>query len=190
MSPLPEKKDRKIALVVIDVQKKFTGGNVTADSSSAQIDTINEATALFHKYDRPVIFVHYDGPCDCSPYLDDGGDDYLQGTTSDERDIIVHKQHMNSFRDTKLAEIVKGCGCDCVLLTGMVTQYCVMGTYFGAFDHDLCPYLLEGGTISTESHIDKCSYEVCKTFTMEDVRDNLASTAVGDFSGFKGAEYP
>jgi nicotinamidase-related amidase len=188
--PMPEKKDRKIALVVIDVQRKFTGGSITAKGNDEAIKTINQAVEEFHKNDRPVIFVHYDGPCECSVYDKNDGDEYLHGIRSDPRNITVHKHKMNSFIETKLAEVVKKCGCDSILLTGMVTQYCVIGTYFGAFEYDICPYMLIGGTIATEKKYDDAAYTICKTFDMDEVRLNLTSTKTPDFTEIRGSDHP
>jgi len=186
---LPEKKDRKIALVVIDVQRKFTGGSIKEQGNQATIENINKVTAMFHEKDRPVIFVYYDGPCECSAYSKDDGDEYLHGIMSDPRDIIVHKDRMNSFVGSRLAEVIKECGCDSILLAGMVTQFCVIGTYYGAFEHNISPYLLRGGTIATDEKYDEAAYVLCKTFTMEDVKDNLWETKIPESIKMFGSEH-
>lgn len=190
MMALPNKKDRKIALTVIDVQRKFTGGSISDGGNHESINAINEAVKVFHENERPVIFIHYDGPCECSQYNKDDGDEYLHGIESDSRNIIVHKHRMNSFIGTKLADVVKECGCDSVLLAGMVTQYCVMGTYYGAFEYNISPYLLVGGTISTDNNLNSAAYAICKTFTMEDVMENLRTTKISGFKSMCGSEYP
>ncbi|MDR2698286.1 MAG: isochorismatase family protein [Candidatus Methanoplasma sp.] len=186
---LPEKKERKIALVVVDVQRKFTGGSIPEKGSKDAIEVINKAAAMFRKSGRPVIFIYYDGPCHCAVYNKDDGDEYLHGIISDPRDILVHKEHMNSFKDTKLAEAVRECGCDSILLTGMVTQFCVLGTYFGAFEHNLSSYLLIGGTIATEDKYNDAAYVLCKTFTLEDVEENLRTTKITGTAKTCGCEY-
>jgi len=186
---LPDKRDRRIALVVIDVQRKFTGGSISESKNLEVIDTVNKATRLFHDNDRPVIFVYYDGPCECSSYDKNDGDEYLHGIISDPRDIVVHKGHMNSFVDTRLADVVKECGCDSMLLAGMVTQYCVLGTYFGAFEHNLSPYLLKGGTIATEEKYNEAACVLCKTFTLDDVKENVESTKMPESARMFGSEH-
>ncbi|MCL2032000.1 MAG: cysteine hydrolase [Methanomassiliicoccaceae archaeon] len=186
---LPEKKDRKVALVVVDVQRKFTGGTISEDSCKECVETINNAAAMFRENGRPVIFIYYDGPCHCSSYSKDDGDEYLHGIISDPRDIIVHKEHMNSFQKTKLADAVKECGCDSILLAGMVTQYCVMGTYYGAFEHSISPYMLVGGTIATANKYNEAAYLICKTFTLDDVKENLITAKVPESTKMCGCEY-
>ncbi|UAL07424.1 MAG: isochorismatase family protein [Candidatus Methanogranum gryphiswaldense] len=186
---MPEKKDRKLALVIIDVQKKFTGGSISEEGNLDSVATINRAVASFHKNKRPVIFVHYDGPCECSLYEKDDGDEYIQGIISDPRNIIVHKTRMNSFVGTKLADVVKECKCDSILLAGLVTQYCIIGTYYGSFEHNISPYLLIGGTISTDNKFDNAAYTICKTFTMDELEENLSTTKIPEFT-ICGSEYP
>ncbi len=189
VSKLPEKKDRKIALVVIDVQRKFTGGSIYINENSTAIDTINKTVKMFNNNDRPVIFVHYDGPCECSAYDKDDGDEYLHGIELDKKSITVHKKHMNSFTGTKLADVVKECGCDSVLLCGMVTQFCVIGTYYGAFDHSLSSYLLVGGTISTDPKYDEAAYTLCKTFDMHDVNENIFNVSMPSIRNMQGTDH-
>jgi len=186
---LPEKKDRKIAFVIIDVQRKFTGGPIAEKGNFDAIDVINKTASMFHDHNRPVIFVYYDGPCECSAYDKDDGDEYLHGIRSDSRDIIVHKDRMNSFVGSKLADVVKECGCDSILLAGMVTQFCVIGTYYGAFEYGLSPYLLKGGTIATDDKYDEAAYVLCKTFTMEEVEGNLCETKVPESTKMFGSEH-
>lgn len=95
-----------------------------------------------------------------------------------DSDRRVHKYHMNSFRDTVLADAVKDLGCDSVLLAGAFTQYCVMASYFGAIDHGLSPFLLQGGTIPTRESAVAAAETVCRTYTMEEVRENLRTAKV------------
>ncbi|MCL2148313.1 MAG: cysteine hydrolase [Methanomassiliicoccaceae archaeon] len=173
---MPAKKDRRIALVVVDVQRKFTGGAVPETGNRDIIETINRAASMFRSDGRTVIFILYDGPCHDCMYDKEDGDEYLHGIVSDPNDIIVRKKHMNSFRNTDLADVVRECGCDSVLLAGMLTQCCVLGTYYGAFDHDLSPYLLAGGTISTDERYNEAASVLCETFTLEEVGENLRTT--------------
>jgi nicotinamidase-related amidase len=170
---LPDKKDRKIAFAVVDVQRKFTGGSIPIMGNKKAIDTINTVAAMFRKNRRPVIFVCFDGSCNCSSYNKDDGDEYISGIVSDPGDIVVHKDGMNSFHQSRLADVIKEYRCDSVLIAGMVTQFCVIGTYYGAFDHDISPYLLVDGTISTQKKFNDAAYTLCKTFTLEDVEENI-----------------
>lgn len=186
----PEKRDRNIAFVIVDVQRKFTGGNISEEGCREHVRVINEAAELFRKSGMPVIFVYYDGPCNSSVYGKDDGDEYLWDIVSDAKDIIVHKVGMNSFRNTGLAEAVKECGCDSIVLAGMVTQLCVVGTYYGAFEHGIVPYLLKDGMISSDGRFNDAACTLCGTFTLDEIRENILSRKTEMPAEMYGRNYP
>jgi len=177
---MPEKKDRKIALVVVDAQRKFTGGSVPEKGNTEVVDTINKASEMFRSNSRPVIFICYDGPMHCITYDKEDGDEFLHGIVSDPKDIIVRKKYMNSFKMSDLADVLRGCGCDSMLIAGMITQCCVMATYYGAFDYEISPYMLEGGIIATEEKYNEAAYKLCNTFNLRDVAENLRTVKTAD----------
>jgi len=174
---VPEKKDRKIALVIVDVQRKFMGNGRTKirELTEKHMDTINFAIESFREADRPVIFVEYDGKGECVVYDADDGDEYVQGLSISPKDIVVHKKHMNSFNDSRLAEVVKGCGCDCILIAGLVAQLCVMATYFGAYDHGITSFMLKDGIIGSDEEKESHCEAIIKLFDRDDVSENLAN---------------
>jgi hypothetical protein len=72
----------------------------------------------------------------------------------------------------------------------MVTQYCVIGTYYGAFENGISPYLLIGGTIASDDRVNDAAYVLCKTFTVEEAEENLRTTKVPGAARICGSEYP
>jgi nicotinamidase-related amidase len=175
VSSLKEKKDTEIVLTVIDMQRKFLPDECTeliADTAK-RLDTINKAIGLFRRAGRPIIFVKYDGPPNCVYYPYDDGDEFIDGLDTRPDDIVVHKDDMNSFKGTKLADIIRSTGYESVLLTGLVAQYCVISTYFGAYDFDIVSYILEGGVISNDEKNVNAVETICKIFTVEDIKENL-----------------
>ncbi|MDR3283210.1 MAG: cysteine hydrolase, partial [Candidatus Methanoplasma sp.] len=168
---MKDKKDLNAALVIVDMQRKFIPpecADLSADCKR-RLGRINEAIDAFRTADRPVLFVQYEGPSECVRYPFDDGDEWVEGLHYLPGDAVVRKSGMNSFRGPALADAVRGAGCEGVILAGLVAQYCVIATYFGAFDHDLESYLLEGGSASNDPALAECVERVCKTFTMEDV---------------------
>ena len=175
MPTVPEKKDRRVALVVVDAQNKFFVGasEQAIRGKEAHVPVIAEAVRMFHEAGRPVVFVLYDG---VTHYMDRNtaeGDAIFEGIDARPDDIYVHKYHMNSFRNTCLEDVVKEAGCDSVLLCGMYTDFCVMSTYWSAIDHGLTAFLLKGALIATEERVNEMYSELCKTFDMAEVEDNL-----------------
>ena len=161
---------REMALVVIDMQKRYRIDSVTQDQMDCYIGRINALASDFRDHGRPVVFVRFIGGEECHPYTGEGnGEDFMEGLDVRDTDIIVDKGYMNGYRDTLLAEVLHDRGCDCILLAGTVTQYCVMSTYFASFDHGLSPYLAKGCCISTKEECNEAAWKVCKALTPERV---------------------
>lgn len=174
---IPEKKDRKIALVVVDAQNKFLTGasKQVMDGKDAHVSVMSEAVRRFHDSGRPVIFILYDG---ITHYIDENtaeGDAVFDRIDVHPDDFFVHKYHMNSFRNTCLADVVKNTGCDSVLLCGLYTDFCVMATYWSAVDHDLTAFLLKDALIATDEKVNEAYFSVCRSFDMDEVKENLAN---------------
>lgn len=166
-------RERKVALVLIDLQNKFAKSSEEMERALAKrMGLINEVSAEFRKSGNPVIAVFYDGEAYCSAGIENP-DDPVEGLVLSESDIVVHKTHANSFRDSGLEEAVKGAGCSGVVLAGLISHCCVLSTYFAAYDHDLVPYILRGGTAAAEE--DKISgvESLVKTVDLDDIRSNV-----------------
>lgn len=169
-SKMVDKNDRKLALLIVDVQKKFILNARDSTLESARIHTpvILRAIDLFRKAGRPVIWILYEGETTLEGITDETRP-LLDGFEISDGDRVVIKRHMNSFNGTDLADIAHSEGCDAVLISGMFAQYCVMSTYWGAFDNELSPYMLKGGLISTEERFCDIAEELCKTYTLEEL---------------------
>ena len=178
MKPFP-KEDRKLALVIVDVQKKFilnardTTLESVKDSTPLMLDVIRK----FREAGRPVIWVFYAGKT-CLKGITDETDILLDGFEIAEGDHVIRKYHMNSFYNTNLADIVHSYDCDGVLIMGMFAQYCAMATYWGAFDKELSPYMMEGGLISTDQKYCDLAVELCKSYSMAELDINLQKNRV------------
>ena len=160
-------KGKKMAFVVVDVQKKFH--DIQEDyvlSHDFRIYRINQISKLFREHGRPVIFVKYVGGDEYRLYKGDDGDDFFDGIEVEDSDIIVEKHHMNSFRDSGLDKVVKDAGCDSILIAGTVTQYCVLATYFGAFDYDIIPFMAQSATMSNSEEYNHAVETVTKTLSL------------------------
>ncbi len=168
------KDDRRLALVVVDMQKKFIvdAKDTTLNSIASHRGLMTDVIRRFREAGRPVIWVLYEG------------ETHLEGITSEtyemidgfeiaEGDHVVIKYHMNSFNNTNLSDIAQSYGCDAVLIMGMFAQYCVMATYWGAFDKGLSPYMMKGGLVSTDDRFGDMAYEICKTYDLEELESNL-----------------
>jgi nicotinamidase-related amidase len=169
-----DKKDRKLALVIIDVQKKFIIGpdDSTLDSAAAHTPLMLSVIEKFREAGRPVIWILYEGET-CLEGITEETYELLDGFSIDDSDIVIVKHHMNSFNETDLAETIKANDCDAMLIMGMFAQYCVMSTYWAAFDNGVSPYLMKGGLLSTEEKYCDLATELCKYYTLDELDENL-----------------
>lgn len=176
---IPKKSERKMALVVVDMQNKFLIGaqESTAESVKKRIPVISEAVKRFNEAGRPVFFISYDG---LTHYMDDNtadGDAIMPGIEKAPENIVIHKYHMNSFKNSCLGDAVLFSGCDTVLLTGMFLEFCVASTYFGAANFQIKPFVLKDALVPLNEDSVEKYLAVLDSMTMEDVKENLSNPA-------------
>jgi nicotinamidase-related amidase len=169
-----DKNDRKLALVIVDAQKKFIakGKDTTLESVRAHTPTMLKAIDMFRDAGRPVIWILFEGDTLMEGITEDTMA-LLDGFEIKESDHVVIKYHMNSFNNTNLSDIIHHNGCDAAVFTGMFAQYCVMATYWGAFDRDVSPYMLKDGLISSDEKFCDLAYGLCKTYDLDELESNL-----------------
>jgi len=177
-----DKKDRRLALVIVDVQKKFIIGadDTTLDSARLHTPMMVSVIERFREAGRPVIWILYEGET-CLEGITEDTYELLDGFAIAGSDTVVIKHHMNSFNGTDLADIIHSKDCDAALIMGMFAQYCVMSTYWGAFDNGVSPYLMKGGLISTEDRYCDLAVELCKYYTSEELDENLEKNRLNRF---------
>ena len=168
-------KDKEMALVIIDVQKKFVITTLKDREYSfyGKLRNINTLAEMFRKANRPVIFVKFIGGGDHGLYEGEDKDDFYDEIVYKPGDIVIEKHHMNSFRDSDLEKVVRENGCDTVLLCGTVSQYCVLSTYYAAFDHDLTSYIAKDACVATEEQKNDALYELTKSLDRGQVEEYL-----------------
>lgn len=158
------------ALIVIDMINKYDDECRNKKSKAdRRIEVINEASDIFRKNGRPVIFVK----CDEPPREDYEGNDpdgLLPGLIREETDISMYKKRMSAFDGTVLSDVLEIYGCDTVVLAGMLVQYCVMGTYYGAMELSLSPFLLKNGTLAWGDEYNDAAYLLCDSLSVKDIK--------------------
>jgi len=156
-----------MAFVIVDPQRKFTLDvpDWNARASSA-VDSINRFAREFRDRGLPVIFIHFDGESHCR-YDGTDGDEWLEGIETSDSDTIVHKEHMNCFKQTDLEKVLRDAGADCVLFGGMLTEYCVISTYFAASEREFTPYLAKDALIPYNEDGNEAAQLICGTVPLE-----------------------
>ena len=158
------------AFVVIDAQNKFyLERKDWKERLAAAVKDINAFADEFRKAGKPVIFVRFNGPT-CRPYEGEDGDKLFKGIRFEEGDMYLDKDHMNSFQETDLEKVLRDRGCDTVVLAGTVAQYCVISTYYAAFEHEIKAYLAQGTCLGTDAKAEESVEYICKVLTLDRIR--------------------
>ena len=120
-----------------------------------------------------MVYICYEGLDHSGQEIDPERTGFIDGLLQPEAgEHIIGKIEMDAFLGTDLEDILKDKGCDSVLICGMVAQYCVLATYFGAFQHRFSPYMLENGICSTDEENVRAVELITKTLSMEELRGN------------------
>ena len=155
---------KKIALVVIDAQRKFSLTQQPDWDTRLKeaVDGINAFSRLFREHGCPVVFIHFDGASHTG-YDKDDSDQWLPGIETDGTDIVIHKSNMSCFKDTDLESTLKGLGIDCAIYTGMLTEFCVVTTFYASLERGFFPYLGKGALISYYPEGNHAAEVLCNT---------------------------
>lgn len=152
---------KKMALVIVDPQRKFTLDIPDWDTRMSEaIRGINSFSEVFRRNGAPVILISFDGKSHTG-YSGADENEWLPGLKVEESDIVVHKMHMNCFKETDLEKVLRDTGSDCVLLAGMLTEYCVMTTYFAAAERGFYPFLAKDSTICYDPRGNEAAEIIC-----------------------------
>lgn len=158
---------KKMAMVIVDPQRKFTLDVPDWDARMTKaVRAINRFSGMFREHGQPVVFIHFDGESHCK-YEGGDGDAWLPGIVAEDSDVVVHKKHMNCFKGTELERILADDGVESVLYAGMLTEYCVMSTYFAASERNLASYLAKDATIAYNEKGNEAAELICSTVTPE-----------------------
>ena len=169
----------------MDMQNKFASGALRAPTEGI-LPAINAAMSMFREAGRPVVLIKMDGEGHGTEGIEDP-DGFVRGLRTGSEDIVVHKTEMNAFCGTGLGDILRDRGVDGAVICGLVAKWCVHATYFGAYDESICPYLLRGGTASSDPKDTAMVEALCKTVGPEDIVRNRAFGGL-DYSRYR--QYP
>lgn len=152
------------ALLVIDMLKDFVyeDGALVVTGSMDLVGPINEKIREFRDKGEPVIFV-----CDAHdpsdkefkvwpPHAIEGtrGSEVIDELDKRPEDTLIKKTRYSAFFNTDLEEVLKEKGVDELVLTGVLTDICVMHT---AVDADMRDYKVVVprncvGSVTHEAH--------------------------------------
>ncbi len=154
---------KRMALVMVDPQRKFSLKVPDwGERMGSAVEGMNRFSRIFRRYDAPVVLVRFEGPSHCG-YEGDDGDDWLPGLETEPTDVVVSKRNMSCFKETDLLKVLQDRGADCALFVGMLTEFCVISTYFAASERNIMPYLGKGAMIAYNLNGNEAAELVCGT---------------------------
>ncbi|MBQ6547999.1 MAG: cysteine hydrolase [Candidatus Methanomethylophilaceae archaeon] len=171
---VPTKPERRICLVVVDMQECFFEEEGSKEKHMEAIRNIREAMDSFYEHGRDVFVIRYMGDTHSEKE-----DKSIIGELGDiSRFKIVEKYHMSAFQNTNLTDLMISRGYDSALICGAYADHCVMSTYWSAYEHDMSPFLLEGALIAYSDEKLSAALKICMTFTREEMEENLRTTVI------------
>ncbi|MBB4689189.1 cysteine hydrolase family protein [Amycolatopsis jiangsuensis] len=159
----------RTALLVIDMQNDFVeeGAPLEFPEGRGVIPAIQQVLEAARARDLPVVYaahVHRHGGADMGIHrelyppvaageaLVDGGRgaDIHPSLTPRPGEPVIKKHRYNSFYATDLEIILRGLGVETVVLTGMTTECCVLGTARGALERGFRSVVLSDACASCD----------------------------------------
>jgi nicotinamidase-related amidase len=118
------------ALLVIDVQQGLFKKSTPIYQADVLLENLNLLIDRAHQAGVLVFYIQHSG----SKTLVKGSQDWQlhPELQPQKKDIIVHKQHGNAFEDTNLEGLLKSRNCNCLVVTGLLTDGCVRASCLGA----------------------------------------------------------
>jgi len=127
----------KTALLIIDIQNDyFPGGKHELVRPLEAAKKAYEILQCFREHDGYHVHIqHVSLKPDATFFISgDRGTDIHDAVAHFEGEPIVQKHYPNSFRETRLLELLKSWGIERVVITGMMTHMCVDATARAAAD--------------------------------------------------------
>ena len=142
----------KTALIVVDLQNDyFLGGKWELEGTEAAAEKAVTLLKSFRRKEFPIIHVRHEFPTADAPFFAPNSDGVKVHPSVQELEgePVVVKHQINSFRDTKLKEILDGLDIDSVLICGAMSHMCIDAVTRAANDfgyncsvaHDACATL-------------------------------------------------
>jgi nicotinamidase-related amidase len=167
----------KTALILIDIQNDyFPGGKMELVNPLAAAKSAYELLQCFREHDLYHVHIQHVATKPGATFFlpDDSGADIHDSVAHFEGEPLVIKHHPNSFRETRLDEMLKVNGIERVIITGMMTHMCVDATARAAADlgykilvaEDACATrdLKYGDTVIPADHVHKAFLAALRSY--------------------------
>jgi len=142
-------KKSKQALIIVDIQNDyFPGGKWTLSGIDAAADNAARLLAAARASGDLVVHIRHEFPTADAPFFAPGstGVEIHSKVKNRENEHVIVKNHINSFRETKLKDVLDHNGIRDVVICGAMSHMCIDGITRAANDygynciviHDAC----------------------------------------------------
>ena len=144
----------KIGFLVIDMQSVHLEGIERATVNRA-CEYINYVSDILRSKSHTVIHIQ-----DIEGITDSSRDVYhtIPEVQIHDGDLILTKEHTNSFWKTELEQTLRDQGVDFIVIAGNAAEHCVLFTYNGALERGFNPVILQNGILSTHPDVITSTY--------------------------------
>ena len=127
----------KKALILIDIQNDyFPGGKMELKKSKVAGKNAAKVLNFFREKKLPIIHIQHESIREGSTFFISGtyGMEFHSLVKPEEGEHVIVKHFPNSFRETKLGEVLTKLGITDLTIVGMMSNMCVDATTRAAFD--------------------------------------------------------
>ncbi|QBZ90257.1 isochorismatase family protein [Pseudomonas viciae] len=133
------------ALLILDMQVGLFHGPEKPWAGEALLDTLNGLLLKARRAGAPIFLARHVGPPGSPIEPASPLTQLVQELRLEGDEVIFEKSRPNAFAMTDLANRLKACGAEGVVITGMKTQYCVDSTCRAARDLGFDAVLIADG---------------------------------------------
>jgi ureidoacrylate peracid hydrolase len=177
------------ALLVIDMQRGFVdeGEAMEVPAAREAVPRIRELVALFRAKGRPVVFTEFVyseaapllvgalhpehrraspgaargfGRPSSSCHEEDPSVTTVPGLAPNADELVIRKRWYDAFAGTPLAGALRARGIDTLVVTGTMTDVCVLATVVGAFNHEFRITVVEDAVSTLWPEIQRATLDI------------------------------
>lgn len=158
------------ALLILDPQIDIFGeDNPNLAAFQTTIPVINAAIAIFRNKHWPIIFIQH-----TSKRKPEGSDLWKIHPQFNHHphDICLNKTHYSAFWQTNLEKILKEKHVNSVIVSGYMSEYCVLSTLRAARERDFDAVILEGSIASLNDHHTQFTLEISPQIKLDQIQSS------------------
>ncbi|MFI8005268.1 cysteine hydrolase family protein [Streptomyces sp. NPDC086010] len=116
------------ALIVVDVQKAFTGGDGALPDAARLVDRTAGLIARARSAGALVVHVQNDGDTGAPDEPGAPGWELHHPVGSGPAEVVVRKSHDDAFQETGLGDLLTSAGVEALAVCGLMSEMCVQAT--------------------------------------------------------------